>query len=150
MYKDIGISIRLAGTASEAGGDPVPPLVRAPRAQPVPTGRRYTPMTVGDSSPMTKQYLVGELSCLLADLQPVPDDLLAAALRDLRREVEAGPPWGLDPLAERAIRLTDSICWATLERGDVAQFCKAVDAAVRVQEFTLCANLLPEIMEVKR
>ncbi len=99
---------------------------------------------------MTEQYLVDELSCLLGDLRPVADDLLAAALRDLRRDVEACPPWRLDQLAERAMRLTDSICWATLEGRDMAQFCKAVDAAVRVREFSLSANLSPEIMEVKR
>lgn len=98
---------------------------------------------------MTEQYLVGELSALLADLQPVADDRLGAALRALRREVEARPPSRLRPLAERAVTLSESICWVTMDCGDMARFCDAVDAAVRMKDFTLSANLLPEIMDVK-
>jgi hypothetical protein len=92
---------------------------------------------------VTEQYLIGELSALLADLQPVPDESLAAALHSLRREVEAGPPARLAPLAQQALDLTEMICWVTLERGDVALFCRDVDAAVGLREFATSANLLP-------
>ncbi|HYM50864.1 MAG TPA: hypothetical protein VET65_09890 [Candidatus Limnocylindrales bacterium] len=92
---------------------------------------------------MTKQYLVGELSSLLACLLPVPDESLGNALRDLRREVEAGPVSSLPPLARQAVTLTDLICWVTLERGDVARFCRDVDTAVALREFALSADLLP-------
>lgn len=97
---------------------------------------------------MTEHYLVGELSALLADLQPVSEGLLSDALCDLRREVEASPPWGLRPLAARALTLSTSICWINVESGDMTRFADTVDVAVRVREFSLNANLLPEITEV--
>jgi hypothetical protein len=39
---------------------------------------------------MTQQYIVGELSVLLAGLHPVPGELLEAVGK-LRHEVESGP-----------------------------------------------------------
>jgi hypothetical protein len=40
---------------------------------------------------VTQQYIVGELSLLLAGLQPVPGELLGEAVGNLRHEVESGP-----------------------------------------------------------
>lgn len=101
------------------------------------------PAREASESPMTEQYIIGELSSLLADLQPAPDELLGGALRDLRREVEASPVSKLPPLAQHAITLTDRICWVTLGRGDVARFCRDVDTAVALREVAVSANLLP-------
>ncbi|TMD04190.1 MAG: hypothetical protein E6J01_13815 [Chloroflexi bacterium] len=92
---------------------------------------------------MTRQ--VGEFSALLGDLLPVPDDLLCGALRDLQREVEASPVSRLHVLARRAISLTDVVCWVTLERGNMMRFCRDVDTAVALRQFTVSAKLLPEL-----
>lgn len=93
--------------------------------------------------PMTEQYLVGEFSSLLGELQPVPDARLASALRDLRRQVEACPPCRLSCLARQAITLTDVICWSTFQGGDVGRFCEEIETVVRLEEFAITANLLP-------
>jgi hypothetical protein len=92
--------------------------------------------------PMTEQYLIGELSSLLGDLEPVPGPF-DLALRDLRREVEASPPSRLRHLVEPAVTLTSSICWAALETGDVCRFCEDVNAVIRLRDFVFSANLLP-------
>lgn len=93
---------------------------------------------------MTTQYIVGEFSALLGDLLPVPDDELCGALHALQQEVEASPVSRLHMLAKRAISLTDVICWVTLERGDMTQFCRDVDTALALRQFSLSAKLLPE------
>ena len=92
---------------------------------------------------MTVQYIVGEFSALLGDLLPVPDEVLSAALHDLRREVEATPVARLHTLAGRAISLTGVICCLTLERGDMTRFCRDVATAVALRQFTISAKLLP-------
>jgi len=93
---------------------------------------------------MTVQYIVGEFSALLGDLLPIPDEVLCGALYDLRREVEESPVSRLHMLARRAIRLTDMICWVTLERGDMTGFCRDVETAVALRQFTISAKLLHE------
>ncbi len=93
---------------------------------------------------MTTRYIVGEFSALLGDLLPVSDEGLGGALYDLRREVEESPAWGLHILASRATRLTDVICWVTLERGDMSRFCRDVETAVALRQFTISAKLLLE------
>jgi hypothetical protein len=91
---------------------------------------------------MTQQYIVGELSALLAGLQPAPDEL-GEAVSNLRHEVEFGPLPKLSVLAREALALTDMICWVTLEQGDVSGFRRYADTAVALREFTASANLLP-------
>jgi hypothetical protein len=92
---------------------------------------------------MTQQYIVGEFSSLLAGLQPAPSELLGNTLGNLRREVEFSPLPMLPRLAQEAMNLTDVICWVALEQGDVSSFCRYVDTAVALREFTVSANLLP-------
>jgi hypothetical protein len=93
---------------------------------------------------MTVQYIAGEFSALLGDLLPVPDEGLSGALQDLRREVEDSPVSRLDMLVGRATRLTDVICWVTLERGEMTRFCRDVETAIALRQFTICAKLLPD------
>jgi hypothetical protein len=90
---------------------------------------------------MTQQYIVGEFSWLLAELQPAPGEWLAAVC-DLRREVERAPLSELPRLASEALNLTDRICWAALERGDMGGFCGNATTAVALREFTANAGLL--------
>jgi hypothetical protein len=91
---------------------------------------------------MTQQYLIGQFSLLLGDLQPVPSEWLAA-VHDLRREVESSPLTMLPQLAREAMDLSDLICWAALEQGDAGGFCRYAETAVALREFTASAGLLP-------
>lgn len=92
---------------------------------------------------MTQQYILGEFSSLLAELQPAPTDLLDHAVHDLRREVELSPLPMLPRLAQEAMTLTDMICWTALDRGDASGFCRYASTAVALRNFTVSANLLP-------
>jgi hypothetical protein len=92
---------------------------------------------------MTQQYIAGEFSSLLAELEPAPSALLAIAVHDLRREIELGPLPVLPRLAQEALTLTDAICRLALEQGDVGGFSRHVSAAIALREFAVCANLLP-------
>lgn len=91
---------------------------------------------------LTQQYISGELSSLLADLQPAPDDCVAAIER-LRHEVEQSPVWRLGPLAREAMSLTDVVCWAALDVGDQSGFCRYATTAALLREFSENAQLLP-------
>ena len=93
---------------------------------------------------MTQQYLIGQFSVLLEDLQPPLGDCLATAVRDLRREVETSPLSMLPRLAQEAMSLSDVICWEALERGNVNGFCRYAKTAVALGELTDSARLLPE------
>jgi hypothetical protein len=92
---------------------------------------------------MTQQYLVGELSSLLAGLQPTPGALLDDAVGNLRHEVEFSPPRMLPRLAQKALDLTDVVCRAALEQGDADRFCRSVGTAIALHDFTVGAGLLP-------
>jgi hypothetical protein len=89
---------------------------------------------------MTQQYVIGQLSVLLADLEEAASQW-QPAVRDLRREVELSPLASLPSLAEEAMRLSDVICWDALERGDVSRFCGGVRSAYALGEFVDCARL---------
>jgi len=89
---------------------------------------------------MTQQYVVGQLSVLLGDLERSASQW-QPAVRDLRREVESSPLAGLPRLAEEAIGLGDTICWAALEHGDVSRFRGCVKSAFALGEFIDCAGL---------
>jgi hypothetical protein len=89
---------------------------------------------------MTQQYVVGQLSVLLGDLERSASQW-QPAVRNLRREVESSPLGGLPRLAEEAIGLSDTICWAALEHGDVSRFRGCVNSACALGEFIDCAGL---------
>jgi hypothetical protein len=91
---------------------------------------------------MTQQYLIGQFSVLLEDLQPSSGDCLAAAVHDLREEVEHSSVPMLPTLAREAMALSDRLCWGALERGEASNFCRCVQAAVALGEFTDAAGLV--------
>jgi hypothetical protein len=92
---------------------------------------------------VTQQYLIGQLSVLLEELQPSYGDRLAAAVCELRREVERSPVQRLPWLAGEAIWLTDMICWSAIERGETREFLRYAHAAAALGEFTDAAGLRP-------
>jgi hypothetical protein len=89
---------------------------------------------------MTQQYLVGQFSALLGDLEGPAADWRRAVHR-LRRDVERSHPRGLVPLADEVLRLSDTICWGRLEQGDGEGFCRCVEAAAALAEFIEAAGL---------
>ena len=90
---------------------------------------------------MTQQYIVGQFSVLLEDLQP-PSGEWFEAVRRLRSEVESCPLSMLPRLAQEAIGLTDRICWSAVEQGDVSSFCGYARSAAALGEFFDSARLL--------
>jgi hypothetical protein len=92
-------------------------------------------------APVTQQYLIGQFSLLLEDLQPPAGEWLAA-VRRLRSQVESCPVSVLPRLAQEAVSLTDGICWAALENGDVSGFDGYAKRAAALGEFFDNARLL--------
>lgn len=94
---------------------------------------------------MTQQYLVGETSVLLAQLQSSGTDPVAVReLARLRREAETGPVSGLGSVALRALELTDELCQDSLRRGDVPAFLRQSVCGAELREFCVCARLLAD------
>jgi hypothetical protein len=92
---------------------------------------------------MTQQYVVGELSALLATLQAVADsDESAGQIARLRREAESRLPWDLTDIEIRALALADGLCWASLARGNLSMFERQSAAGSQLLEFGMCAGLL--------
>jgi hypothetical protein len=91
---------------------------------------------------MTQQYIVGQFSVLLAEMEAVPGEW-QATVRDLRREVEISPLPTLPRLAGEAMALIDRVCWVALEEGDAAGFRRSAEAGASLRDFTANAGLLP-------
>lgn len=94
---------------------------------------------------MTQQYLSGELSLLLAQLQAVAiDQAFARAIAQLRREAETSPPAALNGVLIRTLEVTDGLCWDSLARGDTTAFNRQAAGGAELREFGVCAGLLEE------
>ncbi|MCL4314057.1 MAG: hypothetical protein M1131_08005 [Actinobacteria bacterium] len=94
---------------------------------------------------MTQQYLAGELSLLLGQLQGVvSDDALAKEVGQLRREAENWPTKALGIVARRAVELADEICWDSLSRGDASALIAQVPICAQLREFGICASMIDE------
>jgi hypothetical protein len=92
---------------------------------------------------MTQQYIAGQFSLLLAELQPV-SGVWRRRVDALRSDVEHAPLARLPDLAFEAMALTDRICWTALERGDMGDFCGVATTAVALADFAVNAGLVPE------
>jgi len=95
---------------------------------------------------MTWQYLAGELSVRLADLQAVTTT--EAAQRDawfLRHAAETEPIPALGWVIVRALALADGLCWDSLDRGDTVAFARQATVGDELQEFGVCSGLLEEV-----
>jgi hypothetical protein len=91
---------------------------------------------------MTQQYIVGQLSSLLSELESARGEW-PTAVRDLRRDVESSPLTRLPELARKALNLIDMICWADLEDGDMRGFSRHAQTALALHDFADSARLLP-------
>src|SRR5215470_3839736 len=94
---------------------------------------------------MTQQYLLGELSLILGELQAVAtNEAATCAAARLRHEAETTPPGALAPVVVRALELTDRVCWHALSRGETAAFLREAAICAELWEFGICAGLLQE------
>ena len=110
-----------------------------------PHGRCTAARASGLAMGMTRQYVAGELSVLLAHLQAVTTT--EAAGRDtwsLRHAAETEPIPALGSVTVRALALTDGLCWDSLNRGDTAAFTRQAAVCAELHEFGVCACLLKE------
>jgi hypothetical protein len=90
---------------------------------------------------MTWQYLIGELSVRLEQLQATTGQA-APDLARLRAQVETGPLTGLASATARAVALADELCWASLSRGDVAAFNAQATILAELCQFDIGVRLL--------
>jgi len=94
---------------------------------------------------MTQQYIAGELSLLLGQLQAVvSDDALAKEVGHLRREAESWPTRALGIVTRRAIELADEICWDSLSKGDASALIAQAPICAQLREFGICAAMIDE------
>jgi hypothetical protein len=94
---------------------------------------------------VTRQYLAGELSVLLARLQAVTPS--AEARREawrLRRAAETQPLQRLGAVTLCALALTERLCWESLGRGDAIAFERQSAVCGELYEFGVCAGLFEE------
>ena len=95
---------------------------------------------------MTQQYLVGELSLLLAQLETAAGGgSVSRAVAQLRREAECCPPAALGPVLARTFELTDCLCLDSLARGDELAFRAQAVTGAQLRDFGICACLLDEL-----
>jgi hypothetical protein len=94
---------------------------------------------------MTHQYLVGELSLLLGELQTVTTNRAdACEVARLRYEAETTALAVLPSVTVRALALTDGLCWHSLGRADVATFSRQASVSAELHDFGVCAGLLDD------
>jgi hypothetical protein len=94
---------------------------------------------------MTRQYVVGELSLILWELQrAATNDAAVYDVVYLRREVETTSAAALAPLAARAMELTDDLCWDSLTQGQTDVFTREAAICAELWEFGVCAGLLDD------
>jgi len=99
---------------------------------------------------MTQQYLAGELSVILGEVQAAATtQACARQARDLRLEVESAPMTALPSAAARALALINSLCWESLARGDTTAFARQAAVSAELHEFGVCAHLLDEELSRK-
>jgi hypothetical protein len=98
---------------------------------------------------MTQHYVAGELSLRLGELQAiVTDQECTREIACLRHEVERVPRAALGPVAIRALRLADRLCWDSLACGDALAFSRQAAICADLWEFGICARLFEENLEV--
>jgi hypothetical protein len=93
---------------------------------------------------VTVQYLIGELSIRLEQLQGAAGQTTARDIASLRYQIETGPVSYLAAGINRALALADQLCWDSLSRGDTASFTRQAAISADLHLFGVCAHLLEE------
>ena len=98
---------------------------------------------------MTQQYVAGELSLRLGQLQAVATDQdRAREVACLRYEAERVPRAALASVVVRALGLADRLCWESLSCGDASAFGRRAAICADLWEFGVCARLFEEDLEL--
>lgn len=94
---------------------------------------------------MTRQYIVGELSVRLGQLQAAAGDReRAREVGRLRYEAEMLPPAHLGSVVVRAVGMADRLCWDSLDCGDASAFDRQAAIGAELWEFGVCARLVED------
>lgn len=97
---------------------------------------------------MTQQYVAGELSLRLGELQAVATDPeRAREAGRLRYEAERVERAALGSVVVRALGLADRLCWESLSCGDALAFSRQAAICADLWEFGICACLFEEDLE---
>jgi hypothetical protein len=94
---------------------------------------------------MTEQYIIGELSLRLVQLQAAaPNEESAREFARLRLEAESAPFAALPNTALRALGLVRGLCRDSLARGDLRTLTCQATMAAELREFAVSASLLAD------
>jgi hypothetical protein len=93
---------------------------------------------------MTQEYLIGELSTRLGQLQATAPHAAAGDVANLRRQVEARPVTWLPAETTQALALADQLCWNSLSDGDAAAFDRQAAICAELRLFGACARLIDD------
>ena len=94
---------------------------------------------------MTQQYIVGELTLRLMQLQAsAPSDESAGEFGRLRLQTETAAFDALPYMAIYALDLVRSLCRDSLARGDLRALTDQATMAADLREFAVSASLLSE------
>jgi hypothetical protein len=94
---------------------------------------------------VTEQYIIGELSVRLVQLEAVaPDEESAGEFARLRVEAETAPFETLPRMALQALHLIRGLCQDSLARGDLRALTSQATMAAELREFAVSARLLAE------
>lgn len=94
---------------------------------------------------MTQQYLIGELSVRLEQLQAATAWGASGEVARLRYQVETSVLEGLPSAAVRALALADDLCWQSLSSGDTAAFARQAEVSAELRQFGICSRLLGDV-----
>jgi hypothetical protein len=100
---------------------------------------------VAKAAMMTQQYLVGELSLMLGELEEsVPDEAVSRAIADLRRTAEATRPTLLAPVLGCALVLANRVCARDFVTGAYTAFLRDLSICAELRAWGVCAGFLRE------
>jgi hypothetical protein len=94
---------------------------------------------------MTEQYIIGELSVRLVQLEAAaPTEESAVEFARLRVRAETAPFESLPNMALEALYLIRGLCRDSLARGDLQALTSQATMAAELREFAISARLLAE------
>jgi hypothetical protein len=94
---------------------------------------------------VTEQYIIGELSVRLVQLEAVaPTEESAVEFARLRLRAETAPFETLPDMALQALYLIRGLCRDSLARGDLQALTSQATMAAELREFAVAARLLAE------
>jgi hypothetical protein len=93
---------------------------------------------------VTQDYLIGELSVRLQQLEAATEREDAADVARLRHQVEASPLAGLPAALAHALAVAEMMCWESLARGDAVAFARQAGVSAELRQFGICARLIAD------